>query len=163
MITVAKNHRLVFNPKKTFVKATSVKFFGCLYDEGVHLDPAKVVDVQSMDSPTSVMKLQEFLGMATFLSPFHAGLSALTAPLHELLKKEVEFAWNASYEAAFQKVKEAVVQSATLKYFDTTKPVTIQMDASQSGLGAALVQEDGPVAFASKALTDTECHYANIK
>ena len=41
------------------------------------------------------------------------------------------------------------------------KPVTIQVDASSKGLGATLIQDDGPVAFASKALTPTEQHYAN--
>ena len=33
------------------------------------------------------------------------------------------------------------------------KPVTIQVDASGKGLGAALIQDDGPVTFASKPLT----------
>ena len=35
-------------------------------------------------------------------------------------------------------------------------PVTVQVDASKKGLGAALLQEGCPVAFASKALTPTE-------
>ena len=39
--------------------------------------------------------------------------------------------------------------------------MTIQVDASGKGLGAALIQDDGPVAFTSKALTPTEQHYAN--
>ena len=37
----------------------------------------------------------------------------------------------------------------------------IQVDASGKGLGAALIQDDGPVTFASKVLTPTEQHYAN--
>ena len=41
--------------------------------------------------------------------------------------------------------------------------MTIQVDASQVGLGAALLQNGKPVAFASKALTKTECRYANIE
>ena len=41
------------------------------------------------------------------------------------------------------------------------KPVTIQVDASGKGLGAALIQDNGPVTFASKALTPTEQCYAN--
>ena len=40
--------------------------------------------------------------------------------------------------------------------------MTIQVDASQVGLGAALLQNGKPIDFASKALTDTECLYANI-
>ena len=39
--------------------------------------------------------------------------------------------------------------------------MTIQVDASGKGLGAALIQDDGPVTFASKALTPTEQRYAN--
>ena len=41
------------------------------------------------------------------------------------------------------------------------KPVTIPVDASSKGLEATLIQDDGPVTFASKALTPTEQHYAN--
>ena len=41
--------------------------------------------------------------------------------------------------------------------------MTIQVDASQVGLGAALLQNGKPMAFASKALTKTKCQYANIE
>ena len=41
--------------------------------------------------------------------------------------------------------------------------MTIQVDASQVGLGTALLQNNKPVCFASKALTDAECRYANIE
>ena len=41
--------------------------------------------------------------------------------------------------------------------------MTIQVDASQVGLGAALLQNGKPVTFTSKALTKTECRYANIE
>ena len=54
-----------------------------------------------------------------------------------------------------------VCEDTTLRYFDPKKPVVIQVDASGKGLGAALIQDEGPVAFASKALTPTEQRYAN--
>ena len=51
----------------------------------------------------------------------------------------------------------------TLTYFDPSKPSVIQVDASMRGLGAALLQDNKPIAFASKALKDAETRYANIE
>ena len=92
-----------------------------------------------------------------YLSPFIPGLSTLTAPLQELLKKDTDFIWNCTYDATFEWVKEAVVSDTTLRYFDPSLPVTIQLDPSQVGPVAALLQNGKPVAFASKALTKMEC------
>ena len=39
----------------------------------------------------------------------------------------------------------------------------IQCDSSQSGLGAALMQNGHPIAYASRALTETESRYAQIE
>ena len=65
----------------------------------------------------------------------------------------------ATYQVTFDMLKSLVYEDTTLRY--TKKPVTIQVNASSSGLGAALIQDNGPVAFASKALTPTEQCYAN--
>ena len=164
LMQVAHKYGVVFNPQKMHVKAPAVNFFGCLYDaSGVHPHPERVDDVHALPAPTNVTELQELLGMVTYLSPFIHGLSTLTAPLWELLKKDANFTWNASYETAFEWVKQAVISNTTLRYFDPSLPVTIQVDASQVGLGAALLQNNKPIAFASKALTDAECRYASIE
>ena len=158
LMRIARKYDLMFNPQKTHVKAQAINFFGCLYDaNGVHLDPGKVDAIHALPAPTNVIELQEFLGLVTFLSPFIPGLSTLTAPLRELLKKDTDFSWNHTYDITFEWVKEAVVSDTTLRYFDPSLPVTIQVDASQVGLGAALLQNGKPIAFASKALTETEC------
>ena len=101
--------------------------------------------------------------MVMYLSPFISSLSTLTAPRHELLKKDTDFTWNPTYNAAFQHFKDAVVSDTTLRYFNFSLPMTIQDDASQVGLGAVLLQNTKPIAFANKALMETECCYANIK
>ena len=50
-----------------------------------------------------------------------------------------------------------------LRYFDPSKAVTLQCDASESGLGAVILQEGQPIAFSSRALTSTEINYAQIE
>ena len=57
---------------------------------------------------------------------------------------------------SLQPDQKLVCKDTTLWYFDIQKPVTVQVDALKKGLGAALLQEGHPVAFASKAVTPTE-------
>ena len=85
-----------------------------------------------------------------------------------LLKKNALFQWTESHEANFQKMKESISSDTCLMYFDTSKPITLQVDVSQVGLGGVLLQEESqggsrPVAYASKALTPCETRYANIE
>ena len=87
LMQVACKYGVVFNPQKMHIKAPAVNFFDCLYDaNGVHPD-LKVDAVHALPAPMNVTELQEFLGLVTYLSPFIHGLSTLTAPLQELLKK----------------------------------------------------------------------------
>ena len=60
-------------------------------------------------------------------------------------------------------VKEMIVSAPVLAYYDVNKPVVIQCDASQSGLGAALLQEEYPVAYSSRVINQTEHNYAHIE
>ena len=53
--------------------------------------------------------------------------------------------------------------SPLLKYYNPENELTIQCDASEKGLGAAVLQKGQPVAFVSRALTDTDSRYAQIE
>ena len=92
----------------------------------------------------------------------------LTHSMRLLLKKNALFQWTERHEANFQRLKESISSNTCLMYFDTSKPITLQVDASQVGLGGVLLLEDSqgrtrPVAYASKALTPCETRYANIE
>ena len=77
-------------------------------------DQEKADAVHALPTPTNITELQEFLVMVKYLSSFIPGLSTLTAPLHELLKKDAEFNWDVSYQTAFQCIEDAVVSDTTL-------------------------------------------------
>ena len=97
------------------------------------------------------------------MGPFIPNLSSLAAPLRALTRKDTVFEWSPAAKESFDKIKQAVSDSTTLLYFDARKPVVLQVDASIIALGAALIQDGEPVAFASKALSPAESHYANIE
>ena len=101
--------------------------------------------------------------MVTYLSKFIRGLSNLQEPLCALTKKDVQFEWTPSHKWQFNIIKNSISSTITLCYFDTNKPVVLQIDTSKIGLGATILQDDQPVAYASKALTDTERCCANIE
>ena len=164
LMKVATQHGLVFNWEKCQIKRDRIRFYGLVFDKhGAHPDPQRVTAMSAIEPPRNKKELQEFLGIATYMSPFVPNLSALTEPLRNLLKKDREFAWSPSHQKAFQKTKEAICRDVTLAYFDPKKEVVLEVDASTQGLGAALMQEGQPIAFASKSLTDTERRYANIE
>ena len=116
-----------------------------------------------MDPSSSLADLQTFLGMVQFLSRFVPNLASIAASLWALTKKTSEFVWSPEHQSAVDRIKKAILAPTSLQYFDSTQPVTIQVDASQRGLGAVLLQADGPVEFASKLLTATESRYSNIE
>ena len=49
-----------------------------------------------------------------------------------------------------------ITREPVLRYFDPSREVTLRCDASESGLGAVILQEGQPVAFTSRALTSTK-------
>ena len=107
-------------------------------------------------------ELQTFLGMATYLGRFTPKLATLNAPLRGLCKKGSEFVWGPEHKKAFYEMKASISSEATLKYYDGKKPLVLQVDASLRGLGAALLQEE-PIAYASKAFSETVARYSNIE
>jgi len=60
-------------------------------------------------------------------------------------------------------LKELICKAPVLRYFDSTKQITLQCDASESGLGYALMQDGQPVAFGAQGLTPAERNYAQIE
>ena len=86
-----------------------------------------------------------------------------TKPLRDLTQQDVEWCWEDAQATALNQLKEAVTRTPVLRYYSLDNEVTLQCDASQSGLGAALLQNGQPVAYASRALTSAETRYAQIE
>ena len=160
----ARERNLTLNKDKVRLRLTEVPYIGHLLTaDGLKPDQKKVEAILMMPKPTDVQSVKRFLGMANYLSKFLPHLSTVTEPLRQLEDKDVEWHWNKAHEGAFTEVKRLITNHPVLCCFDVSKEVTLQCDASQSGLGAALLQEVQPVAFTSRALTVTEKNYAQFE
>ena len=60
------------------------------------------------------------------------------------------------HDKAFETVQKLVTEAPTLAFYNHQEELTIQCDASQTGLGAVLMQNGRPIAYASRALTETD-------
>ena len=159
-----KNIKL--NDEKLSVGVSEVTYFGhLLTSEGLKPDPSKIDAIRRMEPPKNRSELETFLGMVNYMAKFAPHLSEITSPMRALLGRGIEFVWDSSQQQAFDKVIDLITQSPgqVLRYYDPKLPLTLQVDASKFGLGATLLQEDRPVAYASKALTPAEVQYAQIE
>ena len=112
---------------------------------GVKADRRKVEAITRMTPPTDRAGVQRLVGMATYLSKFCPNFSSVTAPIRELLKRENDFCWRPDvHGVAFEKLKSLLSNAPVLAYFDASKPVTVQCDSSQAGIGAVLLQDGLP-------------------
>ena len=165
-LNVCQTEGLCLSSKKLELRHDRVSFFGAVYSrEGIEPDPRKIQGIEEMTPPETKQQLQSFLGMVTYMGNFVPHLSHHTEPLRQLLKKDIAFYWDEQLTRSFQEIKH-LLKRATAKplgYYDRRKEVTVQADASLRGLGACLIQDGRPIAFASKSLTGAESRYANIE
>ena len=165
----AKERNLKLNPSKIQFKLREITFMGhCITEHGVKPDPEKIKAIVEMPAPTDKPSLQRFLGMANYLNAFCPNLSTVIHPLLALTRQDVPFEWASVHTEAFTKARELIASSPCLAYFDSRKPVTLQVDASDYGLGGALLQSgpEGdlqPVAFMSCQLKPNEVMWAQIE
>ena len=59
--------------------------------------------------------------------------------------------------------KDLISRVLVLSHYDPLKELTLENDACEYGLGAALIQDEQPVANASLSLSDTVKRYAQIE
>ena len=105
-------------------------------------DPKRVEAIENMQESQTKQELQSVLGMVNYQGQFIKDISQLTHNMRLLLRKNALFQWTESHETNFQRLKESIGSDTCLMYFDTSKPITLQVDASQVGLGGVLLQED---------------------
>ena len=73
------------------------------------------------------------------------------------------WSWLEIHDQAVEKIKRLVTSEPVLSYYDPQRELALQCDSSQTGLGAVLLQTGRPIAFASRAHTDTEIRYTQIE
>ena len=90
-------------------------------------------------------------------------LSELAEPIRKLSKGKVPFNRGPEHQDAFTMMKMEIAKAPVLAYYNPKNRTVLQTDASIKGLGACLLQEEWPVYFASKALTEAQKGHITIE
>ena len=141
VLTRIRDSGLKLNKDKCTFGARELTFLGHIISaEGVKPDPRKVEAITKMPIPTNKTELQRFMGMVNYLGKFIPRLSDETAPLRELLKKDVEFVMLKPQKNAFQRLQSLITTVPILQYYDPNLPTRLRTDSSLIGLGAMIEQ-----------------------
>jgi hypothetical protein len=156
-----RDHQLYAKMSKCEFWLKEVPFLGHVISEGgVSIDPSKIQDVLSWNTPMSVFNIHSFLGLAWCYRRFIEGFSKISKPMIELLGKDKKFEWSAKCEASFQELKKRLTTTPILVMSNMEKSFSIYYDASGQGLGCILMQDSHVVvAYASRQLGEHEEYY----
>ena len=139
-----------FNPDKCIFKSMRVLLFQHLVtSDGLKPDPSKINAIANMPAPQNKTQLQSFIGLCNYLTCYVPHLTDVLSPLRAQTVKSTEFEWRQLHNEAFKKAKQAIANSCTLQYFNSDKPIIIQVEASSIGVSAALMQQGKVVSYHS--------------
>lgn len=181
-----REYGLKLSPDKCKFFQNSVRYLGHVVShEGVKTDPEKTETLKTWPRPQTLKELQSFLGFTGYYRRFVKDYSKIVKPLTSLTsgypprrkgnksgpadgsylnpKEPFGERWNENCQSAFESIIEKLTSSPVLGYADTKLPYTLHTDASTTGLGAALYQEQHGVnrviAYASRGLSRSESRY----
>lgn len=165
-----REHGLTAGPSKCFMGYHDIKYLGfSLGNNSLSPLADKISAVMNMPLPQTKKQLRSFLSSVSFYRKFIPNLSDLIAPIQELLKKYSSntLKWTNLQKDRMNLLKTKLSNPPILTLPDYSKVFYLRTDASDTGLGAVLLQSvDGilkPVAYASRSLLDREKRYAVIE
>uniref|UniRef100_A0A8C2WB23 Gypsy retrotransposon integrase-like protein 1 n=1 Tax=Cyclopterus lumpus TaxID=8103 RepID=A0A8C2WB23_CYCLU len=159
-------NRLFVKAEKCRFHSTSVDYLGFVVEKGqTRADPRKIQAVVDWPNPTSRKELQSFLGFANFYRRFIRNYSVVAEPLTRLTSPSQPFIWSPATNAAFLALKRRFTSAPVLLHPDPKRQFIVEVDASDTGLGAVLSQRAvadqkvHPCAFFSRRFLPAEENY----
>lgn len=155
---------LKLNQSKCIYLQREVSFLGHIISEhGVSTDPKKIETVKNWPTPRKVKDVRSFLGLCSYYRKFVQGFSTIASPLHKLTEKKEEFRWTKECEVAFETLKKLLTITPVLAYPTANDNFVLDVDASNTGLGAVLSQtqngEEKVISYYSKCFSKQERRY----
>ena len=162
-----RKHNITVNPEKVKMGLTEIEYVGHLIDRhGISFTNEKKNKVLDFRLPEKAHEMKSFLGLCSQYRDHIPHYAQLSAPLHDMIsnyskKSRQKLQWNDELLRIYEKFKSQVENCGKLFFVDEDKPIFLNTDASNHGIGASLYQLDEdnkkiPIQFISKKLNTTE-------
>lgn len=183
-----REHGVKLKPKKCNLFKREVSFLGRIISkDGYRIDPKATCAVQEWKerTPQTIGDVRRLMGLLGVYRRHIPNFSQTAKPIYDLLnaqaasksskewtsknkgnnqvssKSPVE--WMPEHKKALESLIESITSPPILAYPNYQSPFVVHTDASQSGLGAVLYQEQDSIlrviAYASRTLTPAERNY----
>ena len=141
-----QERKIILNESKMDIKKTQIDFLGHqISKEGIQPSQENVKAIQEMPVPEDVTGVHRLCGMVQYLARYTPNLADDLEPIHQLTRKDVEFIWSKECDDAFKRLKQKMSNSPVLGYYNPEEELVLQVDSSEKGLGAVLLQEGKPL------------------
>lgn len=152
---------LAINRDKSVFAKREVTFLGHIVSEdGLKKVPNKVQAISEFPQPKCIKDVQRFHGMCQWYGNFIEHFAEIAEPMTRLLKKTVPWHWGKEQQKSFEKLKAEMCNKVLLYGINYAYPILLKSDASEYGLGGALINIiegiERPVMFISKTLNESE-------
>ena len=153
--------------KCTFMRKEITYLCHLVTTNGIHMDPKKQNVIKEYPAPKNKDKWQSFMGLMAYYRSLIKNFSIMAEPLNKLLRKNDPYDWTEDQQNSFELLKAHPLEPPLLRYPDYRKLFYVATDASNTDLGASLLQESEgklqPIAYASRTLNKSERNYSVTK
>ena len=163
-----------------------VLFLGRIVSEEEYkLDPYTVAPILRMKEtpPKTVNEVRKLMGFLNYHRRYIENFSRIAKSIYDLVKlvdnhetganpkrkyrnqppPNQQISWTSAHQSALERLIQCLVNVPVMAYPEPNSPFVLHTDASESGLGAVLYQQQNDIvrviAYGSRTLTTAEKHY----
>ena len=150
------------HPGKLHLATSSTSYLGFSLDQnGYGIDHSRCKVVKDFPRPKTVKEVKSYLGLTQYYRKTIQNFSLRSAPLRELLRKNVSFHWGSEQENSFTDLRDAICSPNTMHYPNQDLPFRISLDASKHAVSYVLYNLDDqgnelPVFFGGRSTNANE-------
>ncbi|XP_057463838.1 uncharacterized protein LOC130753679 [Actinidia eriantha] len=168
IFAILQKHKLRLNAAKCAFGVGSGKFLGHLVTRrGIEENPEQIAAIDQITSPRNAKEVQKLTGMAATLNRFIIKSSKKCLPFFRLLRKNAKFSWDEESEVALQRFKKYLTKPPLLSTPDEGELLHVYLAVSEHAVSSVLlremVNEQRPIYFVSKTLTDCQTRYLPLE